>query len=53
MSLRDCSHRQNFPAGGLELLEVRLGFGLDVAADERFGAAGAEVKIYFPASAFS
>jgi hypothetical protein len=35
-------HRQNFPAGGLELLQVRPGLGLDVAADERFGAAGAE-----------
>ena len=36
------SHRQHFPAGGLELLQVRFGLGLDVAADEWLGAAGAE-----------
>ena len=36
------SCRQHFPAGGLQLLEVRPGLGLDVAADERFGATDAE-----------
>jgi hypothetical protein len=35
-------HRQHFPAGGLEFLQVRLGLALNVAADECFGAAGAE-----------
>ena len=35
-------HRQRFPAVGLEFLQVHLGLGLDAAADERFGAAGAE-----------
>src|SRR5450631_3577469 len=33
---------QQLPARGIEFLQVRLGLGLDVAADERFGAASAE-----------
>jgi len=35
-------HRQHFAAGGLEFFSGSLWTCFDVAADERFGAAGAE-----------